>query len=495
MDVILKDKIKDILMIDPVLRMKVQASSSLYFFVRYFWDCYSSDKFVDNWHLKKLSEELEIVARRVSEGKPKLYDLIINVPPGTTKTGLVSIFFPIWCWVNWPWMRFITTSHSDFLSRESAEYSRDIIRHDKFRYMFPEIDIRGDKDVKSNFRIVYFKDDKPHQGGGRVSTSVGARIIGFHAHIIIPDDIIDPRGVLSEATMKTANNYLDQTLSTRKVDKKVTATIMIMQRLHQNDPTGHLLAKKKKKIKHICLPGEIKNYYKFLKPQEWDKYYSDDGLFDINRLDWDTLEDLEMDLGQYGYSGQIGQNPVPAGGGMFKVDHIQVLNRAPHYLDQEMLVRYWDKAGSKDSGAYTVGVKMCKLKSGVFVVLDVKRGQWASNEREAIIKECAIADGDQCMVFVEQEPGSGGKESAEATIRNLAGYNVYADRPTGDKVSRADPLSVQVNNGNVQIIAAEWNYAYIEELRNFPLGHYKDQVDASSGSFAHLSGRKMAKVW
>jgi predicted phage terminase large subunit-like protein len=99
------------------------------------------------------------------------------------------------------------------------------------------------------------------------------------------------------------------------------------------------------------------------------------------------------------------------------------------------------------------------------------------------------------MVFVEQEPGSGGKESAEATIRNLAGYNVYADRPTGDKVSRADPLSVQVNNGNVQIIAAEWNYAYIEELRNFPLGHYKDQVDASSGSFAHLSGRKMAKVW
>ena len=87
-------------------------------------------------------------------------------------------------------------------------------------------------------------------------------------------------------------------------------------------------------------------------------------------------------------------------------------------------------------------------------------------------------DGRRTIIYIEQEPGSGGKDSALATIRNLAGYSVYADKPTGDKVYRADPYSVQVNNG-VFLIRAPWNYAFVGH-RYFPLGKYKDQVDAAS---------------
>jgi predicted phage terminase large subunit-like protein len=280
------------------------------------------------------------------------------------------------------------------------------------------------------------------------------------------------------------------TLSTRKIDKAVTPMIMIMQRLHENDPTGHILSKKKLNVRHICLPGEIKNYRKSLKPAELADKYVDD-LLDPVRMNWKTLKDLEADLGQYGYAGQIGQSPAPPQGGMFKVDHINIVDTLPPE-NVSGIVRAWDKAGTMKGGAYTVGLKLYRYANGRFIVADVVRGQWSSEEREDIIRHTARADGKEVMICIEQEPGSGGKESAEATVRNLAGYSVRIDRPTGDKVYRADPVSVQVNSGNVALLRGDWNAAFVEELRNFPYGTYKDQVDALSMAFHQLVHRKHA---
>src|SRR5690606_19446496 len=97
-------------------------------------------------------------------------------------------------------------------------------------------------------------------------------------------------------------------------------------------------------------------------------------------------------------------------------------------------------------------------------------------------------------VAVEQEPGSGGKESAEATVKNLAGFVAVKDRPTGDKAYRADPYSVQVNEGNVRLLVGAWNEDYIEELKHFPNSTHKDQTDASSGAFASVTKYKKAGV-
>jgi predicted phage terminase large subunit-like protein len=204
-------------------------------------------------------------------------------------------------------------------------------------------------------------------------------------------------------------------------------------------------------------------------------------------MDWEVLKEMEADLGQYGYAGQVGQNPTPPGGGMFKVDHFQIIQTLPNPCTWLQQVRYWDKAGTHKGGCYTVGVKMIKLTNKHYIVVDVKRGQWSSEEREQIIKETTVMDGGNVVQYVEQEGGSGGKESAEATVRNLAGYIIEADSPGGDKVSRADPYSVQVNWGNVALLQGLWNQEYIEEFRFFPFGKYKDQVDASSGAFKKLS--------
>lgn len=484
---------------NPHETMRDLLMGDLFLFLQYFWDEYSQDAFKPNWHIKYICQTIQRAAERVAEGLPKEHDIIINVPPGSTKTAIVSIMFPLWCWCRWFHMRFITASYTFPLSLESAEYSRDIMKSDKFRTLFPELDIKQDKDQKSNFRIIKYKTVSagrpPRQikGGNRFSTSVGGSVTGFHGHINIVDDPIDPLRAVSPAEIQKANFWMDNVLPFRKVDKAVTLTILIMQRLHQDDPTGHWLKKKSAKLLHICIPGEIRNYKDKVKPKELIENYVDD-LMDPVRMSWESLN-VYLELGQFTYGGQVGQDPIPLGGGMFKVDAFSVLDRMPSEHRIVRTIRYWDKAATEGGdGAFTAGVKMHLLTDGTFLVSDVKRGRWGTDERERRMLQTAQADGKKVYIYVEQEPGSGGKDSAKATIKNLSGFSVRADRPTGDKTFRADPYSVQVNEGNVKLLAGAWNEAYIEELKYFPGSTHRDQADASSGAFNLLTGKKKVKV-
>lgn len=484
---------------NPFAAIMALGGLSLYEFIDMFWNEVSDDPYKPNWHIRYLCSELEKVANRVGNREPKLHDLIINIPPGTSKTTICSIMFPVWCWTKWPWMRFITGSYSSDLALESAEKSRDIMRSDKFKLLYPNIGIKEDKDTKSNFRVAqYIRDIHGNVvrvviGGGRFSTSVGGTITGFHGHINIWDDPINPKQAVSDALLKTANTWVDSSASTRKADKEISVTIMVMQRLHQNDPTGHLLDKSNKEIHHICLPGEIKTFKEFLKPTELEDFYVD-GLLDPIRLSWNALKEMNADLGQYGFAGQVGQNPVPPGGGMFQVDNFRIIQQMPSQVHIRRSIRYWDKAGTADDGAWTVGVKLHILSNNTVIVSDVIRGQWATHKREDIIRKTAESDGRAVEIYLEQEPGSGGKESAENSIRRLSGFVARPDIPHGDKVYRADPFSVQVNEGNVMLLQGLWNKSYIDEFRYFPLGKFKDQVDASSAGFNLIAGKRNARM-
>lgn len=486
-------------LMNPIAVIRELNDRHLYNFLQHFWQNVSPHPFQPNWHIEYICNELEQVAYRVANREPSPYDMVINVPPGSTKTLTVSVMFPAWCWTKWPWMRIITASYANALSLESADYCRNLIKSEEFQQIYPLINIRDDKDSKSNYGITTKETTmlggrmREKIGGGRYSTSVGAAwMMGFHGDMLIVDDPLNPEQAASDVELAKANRWMEQTLSTRKTDKAVTPTILIMQRLHMEDPTGSLLEKQRDHIKHICFPGEIRNFRGFVNPPEVIDYYKDD-LLDPVRMPWDVLKKMEARLGQYGYAGQIGQNPTPPGGGMFKVDNMVIWEQMPDYNNILSTVRYWDKAGTEGAGDYTVGIRMSSIAGGKWIIEDMRRGRWGSSEREKVIRETAERDGVRVVVWLEQEAGSGGKESVEGTIRNLAGYVVRAERPTGDKSYRADPFSVQVNNGNVILLKGEWNQPFKSELRYFPFGTHDDIVDASSGAFGRLVEKKVAR--
>jgi len=129
--------------------------------------------------------------------------------------------------------------------------------------------------------------------------------------------------------------------------------------------------------------------------------------------------------------------------------------------------------------------------NGIYYIEDVVRGQWSAGQRETVIKQTAQLDaqryGNTVQIWIEQEPGSGGKESAESTIRNLAGYPVFADRGTGDKDVRLEPFAAQAEAGNVCLVRGPWNGAYIDEMCAIPNSAYRDQADATAGAFNKLA--------
>lgn len=466
---------------------------SFYEFVKQFWSSFCHETLVLNWHIEYIANILQEVAERVFAGLPKKYDLVINVPPGTSKSSLCSVLFPAWVLTRMPNAKCICGSHTDELVLDLSRKSRDVVRSEEYQKCFgvdrvwkgksyPAVQISKDQDTKG-----YWATTK---GGIRFCATVGGKAVtGFHGSFLLVDDPLDPKGAMSDVKLKEANDWMTDTLPSRKTDKAVAVTILIMQRLHQDDPTGHILdSPSGAVVKHICLPATTTDK---IRPRELRAEYDKrDGLLDPVRLGRSVLSEYEM-KGEYSYSGQFLQNPVPAGGGLFKIQFLQYATPPDKF---KRVVRSWDTAGTlqRDS-SWTVGVKMAKDMDGRIWVLDVIRGRWDGFDRENLIKATARMDGKRVKILVEQQGGSSGKEVVQSTIRSLAGYNVRADKPDrnkGDKAHRAEPFAAQVKGCNVFLVKdAPWIKAYIEEMQYFPVSRFDDQIDASSMAFNDITRR------
>jgi predicted phage terminase large subunit-like protein len=200
-----------------------------------------------------------------------------------------------------------------------------------------------------------------------------------------------------------------------------------------------------------------------------------------------ALDALKRDVGSLVWNAEYQGSPRAPEGNRFKRGWFQLVDAAPANARR---VRYWDKAGTEDGGAFTAGVLM-STDMNLFYIEDVVRGQWSAFQREATIKQVAELDArrGRVDVWIEQEPGSGGKESAEATIRNLAGFSIHAERPTGDKDVRMEPFAAQAEAGNVKLVRGAWNAAWLDEITAIPHGAYRDQGDATAGGFNKLGRR------
>jgi predicted phage terminase large subunit-like protein len=275
-------------------------------------------------------------------------------------------------------------------------------------------------------------------------------------------------------------------MSTRGVARQARR-VLIMQRLHANDLSSHVLAEGG--WEHLCLPMRFERGRMQTTRIGWSDPREEEGQLLCPRLfSEERVRAMEKPLGSYGAAGQLQQRPVPRQGGMFQRQWFRIVDKVPANVRR---VRYWDRAATQGGGCFTCGVLLARTSDGCYIVEDVVRGQWSTGRRDEIMLHTAQADrtryGDQQPhIIVEREGGSSGLDSVWATARLFDGFPMHAIRPTGNKETRAEPFAAQCEAGKVSLVCAPWNHAYIEELSLFPMGTYADQVDASSGSYNYL---------
>jgi predicted phage terminase large subunit-like protein len=185
------------------------------------------------------------------------------------------------------------------------------------------------------------------------------------------------------------------------------------------------------------------------------------------------------------WNSQFQGRPTDEAGEMFNVNMLREVEESelPPMIHT---VRAWDNAATEGGGAFSVGLKMGIDAPGNVYIQDIKRKQVNTAGRKAMQKETAEEDGLLTPIHAPQDPGSAGKDIAFEFEQELSKYQVATELVSGSKESRAYPFSQAVNEGRAFMVKADWNKDFKNELKHFPLGTYKDQVDAGSDAYNHL---------
>ena len=437
---------------------------SFYLFVQYFWDTIISEEPIWNWHIKYLCDELQTIGERVAKRIPKEYDYyIINIPPGSSKSTIVSEMYPLWCWVIDASQRFICGSYASTPAEDISEKCFNIYNSDKFRELYPNLTQRQ-TGGKTGF--------KNGLGGERYTTSTGSAITGIHAHQIILDDPMNPEIANSDKLRETANKWVTETISSRKVDHEVTTTIIVMQRLHDLDTTGMILAKQGLKVKHICIPSELTSD---VKPIELAANYID-GLFDVKRKSRKVLDFIKEDLGSYGYAGQMLQRPAPADGGIIKKEWFRIISKyerpSLEYPNFQFDTAYTDKQINDPSA----GICYYKKNGNIYIVnvteVWLEFPELCRYLHDYVREYCYE---ERSRIFVE--PKASGKPIIQNIKRQTNLNIIESEPPKIDKVSRARGISAKLESGKVLLYEGHWNEKFLNQLASFPNAPHDDMLD------------------
>jgi predicted phage terminase large subunit-like protein len=428
------------------------------------------------WWVEQISLELDRFYNAFSAGKrPKL---AIMSPPQHGKSSAAEDFAAFVAGRN-PDAKTIFASYSEDLGTLRNLNLQRTLQSPRYRGIFGNTRIGAPGWQRSTSLIEYIG----HTGSFR-NTTVGGPITGMELHLGIIDDPVKGQAEAKSKIVRdrTWNWFADDFMTRFAAD---SALLIIMTRWHVDDVLGRLMLKE---------PRLRKLIYPAIAEQDDGFRCQGEALFpELKPLDF-LLERKKVML-QASWEAEYQQHPIVVGGGHFPIDKLRVAT----VFDRNEIaksVRAVDKAGTEGGdGAYTACVLMHMMKDGRFVIEDVTRGRWGALEREQTIRRLAQHDAQTLRrydkwdytVVIEQEPGSGGKESAEATIRNLAGFMVVADRVTGSKEVRADPFAAQVQAGNVSLAAGVWVSDFRDEAEAWPRGKTLDQIDAAAMAFAHLT--------
>lgn len=428
-----------------------------------------------SFHMSAICDHLQAI----TEGRLTPW-LIINVPPGSSKSSIVSVLWQAWEWsIGRRSERFLTTSFELENVKRDTRKTRDLIKSEWYQSLWPEVRLTRTAELS------FANSDTGTREGVPFSSVMGKR-----GSRLIIDDPHSLKGAESEVQRNEATRLFLEGGLNRLNDQMTSAIVVVMQRVHENDLTGVLLRNNIGFI-HLMIPMEFEPERACTTPLGWSDPRTFDGeLMDPVRMPRSAV-DILKGTSSYAWAGQYQQRPTAREGGMFKREWFEgkILRVAP---EGTTWVRYWDLAGTELKkgairGARTAGVKIGRAPDGRFIVGHCAVAAKEGAEVRKFVKAVAEVDGLAVEIGISQDPGQAGKEQVRSYVSMLAGFIVRHHIETGDKATRAEPFSVQCEAGNVWLVEGPWNEEYVDELAGFPGAARKDIVDASSGAFARLT--------
>ncbi|RJL15275.1 phage terminase large subunit [Paracoccus siganidrum] len=446
-------------------------------FVKLAWPNIIPDRLQWNWHLEAISDHLQAVSRG------EITRLLINIPPGTSKSTLTGIMFPAWLWgpAGQPGHRYIGAAHEQGLAVRDNRLTRELVTSSWYQNLWP-VKLAGDQNEK-----LYFETS----GRGFRQACAVASMTGRRGHTIVWDDPLNPEKANSPVARETALRVFQETLPTRLNDPASSAIIVVMQRLHEDDPSGHIL-RNDLGYDHLLIPMEFEPERRKTTSIGWTDPRSEEGeLLDPVRFPREVVERDKVAMGSYAYAGQMQQRPAPRGGGILRDDWWQYYDLPP---DIEWRGIWADTAQkAKESSDYSVFQCWGKSTTGKAVLLDQIRGKWEAPELltqarafwskhkavkgKGVLRSCKIED----------------KVSGTGLIQTLRreGVPVIGIPRATDKVTRAMDAAPSIESGQVLLPRnAPWLSEFLAEASAFPNGTNDDQLDPLFDAVAEIVLRK-----
>lgn len=461
-------------------KIRERCRKSFATFVKEAWHVLEPDtKLVWGWHLQAICDHLQAI----TEGRmhPRL---IINVPPGCSKSTLVSVLWQAWEWgpLERLGTKFLSTSYEMDNVERDVDKTRKLILSDWFQALWPIRLTRSRGDKFENSRMG-FRQGAPFTS---LTGKRGDRLTIDDPHSIDGAESEDQRDKAVRRFIEGGQNRLN--------NMEKSAIVIVMQRLHESDLTGALLAREMGYV-HLMLPMEFDVERKCITYDiKGEKFFEDPRTFEGELLDPVRFPRHVVDAyandNDYAHASQNQQRPVPREGGMFKTGCLQHVDQVPAGATY---VRGWDIAGStRKKSPFTVGFLLAYSAPLIYIV-DVRREKKEIHEAESLIIEVAQEDhrryGFKCEQSIPQDPGQAGKSQKTHLSNRLAGVQFSFSPESGAKQDRAIPFASMVNAGSVRIVgsAPQWLPVLLDEMGLFPGSAFKDQIDAASRAFSKLA--------
>lgn len=429
--------------------------------------------FVPGWHIDAICEHLEAVSRR------DIQRLLVNMPPRHMKSILISVMWPMWTWLYEPSTQWLCASYALSLAIRDNRKCRILIQSPWFQRKYGHLFyLTSDQNVKGRF--------ENNMRGYRLATSVGAATTGEGGSILLIDDAHPADDAYSDVQRLNTLQWFNETWSTRLNDQRTGAMVVVGQRIHHEDISGHLL--QQGGWEHLNLPTEYESARRCVTGIGWSDERTQEGeLLWPERFDQKTIALLKKQMGSMGYAAQFQQTPVPSGGGQYRSEWFRYFTETEeaYHLEADGHVRSLYKnrctifgtvdlaVSTKEHADYTVYAIWALTPDNDLLLLAVYRGRFSNPEQMKFLKRLHF----QFMpAFWKIETVAYQLAFVQQALNEGIPCREY--KPTKDKVSRATSGSVWYENGKIYHLKhAPWRADFEGELVLFPKASYDDQAD------------------